>query len=71
MCSQKNVGEWLQEIGLTMYTAQFLKSLIISPSNMEILKTMSLKDIKNELGITKRGNEVLSVSFSVSSIEVS
>lgn len=52
----KDIGEWLQDIGLSMYTKRFLHSHIVSPSNMEVLKSMSVEEMKRELGIVKRGH---------------
>ncbi|PVD35423.1 hypothetical protein C0Q70_02385 [Pomacea canaliculata] len=51
-----SVNEWLAEIGLSMYGENFRRNQIRVPKEMEILKSLSRKDIERELGIAKDGH---------------
>lgn len=62
---QVSVNEWLSEIGLSMYGDNFRRNQIRVPKEMEILKSLSRKDIERELGIAKDGELTQSPSLEV------
>ena len=46
-----------------MYYMNFRKMHIVSGKQLEILKSMSREDIQKDLGITKQGTLILSISL--------
>lgn len=52
---QKDLSSWLHQIGLEEYKPNFRRNQIKTVRDMEALKSFTIKEIKEDLNITKPG----------------
>lgn len=59
---QKDLSSWLHQIGLQEYKPNFRRNQIKTVRDMEALKSFTIKEINEDLNITKPGKEQLFVN---------